>query len=168
MTNEEFIEELSDKYYTKLYIYVSCNCSDKDIVEDIIQETLFIAYKKADEIRTYSNILAWLYQTAHFCILRSIKNILYLEDIQEVSENIENENHFEEDSIRALDFYPEVAKRISREEFQLIFKHYEEGYGFAELAEEKNTSVDAIRMKISRIKSKLRKINIDCILGMFL
>lgn len=157
MTKDEFIAELSDKYYKPLYVYIANNCSDKNMIEDIIQDTFTIAYKKADTLYSHPHILPWLYRTARFCILRTVEEVLYLEDLREIAELLEKEDHFEENCIRALDLYPEITKHITPEELRLIIQHFEEGYEFTELAEENHVSVDAIKMKISRIKKRLRK-----------
>jgi RNA polymerase sigma-70 factor (ECF subfamily) len=157
MTNEDFILMLSQKYYKRLYQYAKKICADKHIAADIVQDTLLIAYQKADELQKHENILGWLYQTARYKMLQALEESLYYEDLGTIADKVSDNKRYEDDCIISLDLYPEIAKHLNANDLRLMIRHYEEGYNYEELAEEYHTSKDSIKMKMYRIRRKLQK-----------
>ncbi|MDY4969795.1 MAG: sigma-70 family RNA polymerase sigma factor [Lachnospiraceae bacterium] len=157
MTNEDFILMLSHQYYKPLYQYAKKICNNKHFAADVVQDTLMIAYQKADELQKHENIAGWLYQTARYRMLHILEENLYYEDLNAMPEYIHGSAGFEDDCITILDLYPEIAKQLNPQDLRLIIRHYEEGYNYNELAEEYHTSSSAIKMKMHRIRRQLQK-----------
>lgn len=157
MTNEDFILMLSRKYYKHLYRYAKKICNDSNFAADVVQDTLMIAYQKADELQKHENIAGWLYQTARYRMLHILEENLYYEDLSAAAEHISGSSGFEDDCITILDLYPEIAKQLNPQDLRLIIRHYEEGYNYRELAEEYNTSCSSIKMRMHRIRRQLQK-----------
>lgn len=157
MTNEEFIMMLSRKYYKTLYQYARKICNDKNIAADIVQDTLMIAYQKADKLQKHENIMGWLYQTARYRMLHLLEESLYYEELSTIAETTYDDSCFEDRCIAILDIYPEIARQLNPQDLRLLLRHYEEGYGYRELAEEYNTSQDSLKMRMQRIRKQLRK-----------
>ena len=157
MTNEDFILILSQKYYKQLYLFAKQICPDKNLASDIVQETFMVAYEKADKLKNHKNIQGWLYRTARNRMLHLLKNALPYEDLSALSETLYDGKNREEESIQILDLYPEMAKHLDPQELDLIIRHYEEGYGYNELAEEYHTSRASVKMRLQRARKKLRE-----------
>lgn len=157
MTNEDFILMLSQKYYKPLYQYARKICDDRNFAADVVQDTLLIAYQKADELQKHENIGGWLYQTARYRILHTLEESLYYEDLSSISETISDNANFEDDCITILDLYPEIARQLNPQDLRLIIRHYEEGYNIKELAREYHTSCGSIKMRMHRIRRQLQK-----------
>lgn len=58
---------------------------------------------------------------------------------------------------KILDLYPEMARHLDPRDLRLIIRHYEEGYGYNELAEEYHTSQASVKMRLQRARKKLQK-----------
>lgn len=157
MTNEDFILMLSRKYYKPLYQYAKKICDDGNFAADVVQDTLLIAYQKADELQSHENIGGWLYQTARYRILHTLEENLYYEDLSTITETISDSSGFEDDCITILDLYPEIARQLNPQDLRLIIRHYEEGYNVRELAREYDTSCASIKMRMHRIRRQLQK-----------
>ena len=157
MTNEDFIVMLSQTYYKPLYQYARKICEDRTLAADIVQETLLIAYQKADELQNHENIAGWLYQTARYRMLHCLEDTLYYEELSTIAETVSDDAGFEDQSIAVLDLYPELARQLNPQDLRLIIRHYEEGYNYKELAEEYHTSPDSVKMRVQRIRKQLQK-----------
>ena len=157
MTNEDFILLLSQRYYKRIYQYAKHICIDKDLTEDIVQETFLAAYQNADRLQKHDEVLAWLYQTARYKMLKMVQNQLQHEDIGAIAETRNDGINFESDCITILDLNPEVRKYLNTEELDLFIRHYEQGYGYVELAEEYHISQSSIKMRMQRIRKRLQK-----------
>lgn len=157
MTNEELIMMLSRKYYKPLFQYAAKICKSKPLAADIVQDTLMIAYQKADELQTHENPTGWLYQTARYRILHILEENLYYEELGAIAETVRADAGVEEECIAVPDLYPKLVRQLNPQDLRLIIRRYEEGYNYSELAEEYHTSQDSIKMKILRIRRRLQK-----------
>ena len=157
MTNEEFIQLISRKYYKSLYQYVKQICPDKNLTSDIVQDTFLIAYEKADDLHAHQNIQGWLYRTARYRMLKQLEIALSYEELEEFAETLDDGKNYEEDIIDTLELYPEMAKHLDPYELRLILRHYEEGYDYTELARESHSSKASIKMRLQRIRRKLQE-----------
>lgn len=157
MTNEEFTIYLAKEYYKSVYQYVNKICSDESLVADVVQETMLIAYQKADELKKHPNVKGWLYRTARYRMLRILENTLNYEDLESFADLLSDNSNLEEEYIASLEKYPRMARELEPDELRLIVKHFEEGYSLKELAQEYNTAVSPVKMRILRIKRKLQK-----------
>lgn len=157
MTNDELMSILAQKYYKPLYQFIYRICSDKALVSDVVQDTFLIACEKMDTLQTHQSIEGWLYRTARFRMLQLLVERLNYENLDSLADCIEDNKNYEDECITTLEKYPKIAQYLDIAELQLIIKHYEEGYGFRELAWEYNTTEASIKMKIQRLKRRLRK-----------
>lgn len=157
MTNDELMSMLAQKYYKALYQFICRICSDKALVSDVVQDTFLIACEKMDNLQTHQSIEGWLYRTARFRMLQLLVERLNYENLDSLADSMGDNRNYEDECITALEKYPKIAQYLDIAELQLIIKHYEEGYGFRELAREYNTTEASIKMKIQRLKRRLRK-----------
>lgn len=157
MTNTEFTIRLAKEYYKSVYRYANKICSDESMAADIVQDTMLIAYQKADELKEHPNITGWLCRTARYRMLQILENTLDYEELDSLADVLSDNSDLEEEYIARLEKYPKMARELESDEIQLIIKHFEEGYSCKELAKEYNTTEAPVKMKILRIKKKLQK-----------
>ena len=86
------IEEIYKKYAKIVYKYVFCITGNKDITEEIVQETFLVAVKDITKFRCDCKISTWLCQIAKYKWYERLKNhkkVLPLEDLEK-SQSLEN------------------------------------------------------------------------------
>ncbi|WP_123608591.1 RNA polymerase sigma factor [Mobilisporobacter senegalensis] len=153
---DDFFNKVFLEMYEEIFRYVRRLTNDSRVLEDILQETFFEAYKKIDILIEHENYRGWIYKTARFKALKLNSRVrktdnkqveLVLSEVQELGQ------HDQYDFITYAD-YKEV---LSESEFNYLYKHYIEGYTYEELALEENIQIGACKMRMSRILKKLRK-----------
>ena len=88
------IEEIYNNYAQIVYKYIFCLTKNKELSEDIVQETFLVAVKNIDKFRGESKISTWLCQIAKFILYKDIrkkekqKNI----SLEDVENELKNEN----------------------------------------------------------------------------
>lgn len=72
MTHEQskIISNLYRQYFDDIYGFVYRHIGDKELSEDITQQTFLTACQKPDEICSHENPIGWLYITASFIVRR--------------------------------------------------------------------------------------------------
>ncbi|MDO4276110.1 MAG: RNA polymerase sigma factor [Eubacteriales bacterium] len=78
------LEEMYERYYREIYLYVYSICGRRSMAEDILQETFlkaFIALKDS-----HTNMRAWLYMVARnlcYNCMRKERAMILLEEVEE-------------------------------------------------------------------------------------
>lgn len=67
------IEELYEKYFTYVYRYLVSVSRDKNLAEELTQETFFKALKRIDSFRGESSVQSWLCQIGKNCYLDHLR-----------------------------------------------------------------------------------------------
>lgn len=140
------------RYVSKLYHY------DPMMVEDILQETYLILYKKLEQVLKHENPVGWLKTTAKFVTYHALEK---KEIVQEIL------NYHEIDFVQCmegLNEYDELSMFLSEKELQLVRQYYEEGYSLEELATVYKISKSAMKMRIHRVVKKIKRSMAVCLL----
>ncbi|MBQ4259001.1 MAG: sigma-70 family RNA polymerase sigma factor [Lachnospiraceae bacterium] len=128
---------------------------DKNIAEDVAQETFYLALMKWEQVQKAEVPLRWLYQTANYKLQELQRKAIThptvpLEEVGEmpVSEDVSHE-------MSELEL---VAKEsLTEEEWELLKRYHIIGYTVEELADELGITPNNMRVRISRVTGKLRK-----------
>lgn len=149
-------EEIYSQYFDDVYKYILVLCKDKEIAEDITQETFIKALKSIDGFRGQCKLKVWLCQIAknsYFSMCRKSKNTYEIDkDIDEFSLEallINKESAFE------------IHKVIHRldEPYREVFSLRVFGeLTFAEIGELFDKSESWARVTFHRTKIKLREV----------
>ena len=83
------IEEIYNNYAQIVYKYIFCLTKNKELSEDIVQETFLVAVKNIDKFRGKSKISTWLCQIAKFILYKDIRKKEKQKNIS--LEDVENE-----------------------------------------------------------------------------
>ena len=143
----ELVAQFYKDHYDHLYSYAYHVLHDQSLAEVAVQETFVVASKRVDKLMESERPIGWLYNTLKY-IIKSIerdraavlRRCVSLDDTIGPSEEMEDPEELD----------------ASDEDLGLLKRFYIDGYKLTELAEELNTTVPALKMRISRIKKRLR------------
>lgn len=156
MSDESFVEMYHATYYSLLG-YVSATAFDKNLVEDIIQETYQAAFMKQDILEGHDNAIGWLMLTAKYKMMK-MQSI----ELKHLSVKVGNEDYLldnahsgGEEALRLLELESVLYKELNAEERELLFRYYIGGYTYKELTKIYKVSVSCLKMRLKRIRDKL-------------
>ncbi|HHU04854.1 MAG TPA: RNA polymerase sigma factor [Clostridiales bacterium] len=147
---DDIFEKLYSAYFKDLYKYVYRLTYEKNIAEEIVQDTFIEAYRKIEHLAKHENPAGWLYVTARNitkAYLRdylSIKALLPLENHDTGAVDEENEDMF-------------LSNYLNQEEAKIIIKFYVEKRSLSEMANEYGISLSACKMRLKRARDKLKE-----------
>lgn len=155
MGEGEFIQKLYVSTSGKLLRYLMCMCRDRQLAEDILQETYFEAYLNEECLKKHENVTAWLYKTSSYKMMNALKK----QERQNISIDLLVERNLEppgEDrSLSNQECQIILETVLSQSERKLIWNHYMLGYSWREISAMNEISEGALRTQMSRIKRKL-------------
>lgn len=156
MTDEKFVEMYHETYYV-LYRYVSARIFDKNLIEDIIQETYQTAFEKEEILKGHDNITGWLILTAKHKMQK-----MYSRETRQNSTRVGMDEYLfgetasgGEDEISLLELETVLEKNLSEEERTLLYRYYMDGYTSQELMELYSISLSCLKMRLKRIRDKI-------------
>lgn len=150
---EEYFQKLYEETYDEILRYVSkLYWYDAAMVEDILQETYLILYRKITEVMRHENPTGWIKMTAKYVTYHVLERNHAVEEIlfqYQADTAVSPE--------KLLDEYEDLRKFLTEKELKLIRRYYEEGYSLDELAQEYRISKPALKMRIHRVVKKIRR-----------
>lgn len=147
-------DEIYEKYYPELLRWCMRACQNRQLSEDLVQETFLKALQNADTFEDLgpSQKRAWLYRT--------VKNLLYDRYRRAVLEA----EHLQQMDEAAVYLDPRmqqtenelVLQMLMPEDRMLFTLRYMEGYNASELSEMLGMPAGTIRAKLSRCRKLLK------------
>ncbi len=152
MDRERFFEELYMETYKGLFRYIKGVSGREDMIEDILQETFFEAYKQLDKLSGHENPKGWLYKTASFklkAMNRLRDNMNYTVD--EFIDLVDRRDEFSECELMvALD------SMLGTKEKMLFCQYYLEGFTGSEISDKLGITEANFKVKMHRAKKKIQ------------
>lgn len=156
---EYYFRIIYDQTYNELLNYVSkLYHYDPMMVEDILQETYLVLYKKLEQVLEHENPVGWLKTTAKFVTYHALEK---KDIVQEIL------NCHEIDFVQCmegLNEYGELSMFLSEKELQLVSQYYVDGYSLDELAKAYQISKSAMKMRIHRVVKKIKRSMAICLI----
>ncbi len=149
---EQFIEKVFAEMYKELKLLVYRCSYDKELVEDILQETYLAAYRHADELIDNERYRGWMYATA----MNKTKKLNYMN--RKHNECISFEEQIDigvEPEYECMRFSA-IKTFLPSEDYELLMRHYDEKYTYNELADIYGKTPSYIKMRVSRMVKKLK------------
>ena len=155
-----FVVSLTSSQFA-LHAYIRSLVSNKSEVDDILQETNLVLWKKRDEFRPGSNFRAWACRIAYFQMLAAMKRNKSLphlagdDDLLEIlaTESLEFVEQFDERR-SALDL---CLRNLKEQDRELISFRYETEEALEVFAEKSKRPVGSLRISLHRARAALRK-----------
>lgn len=122
---------------------------------DVLQEVYLTAYEKIDSLSEHENPVGWLKQTAKYKIYHVFEKKNRIGEIL-TDENIMSLNQKFEDDYSGL-LETDIKNVLSEDEFRLFYDFYMKGFTINELARFRDSTDQAVKSKLARIRKKVRK-----------
>ena len=148
-------DEIYRKHYPELLKYAMAACKDRELAEDLAQETFLRALQSADVFEDLgpNQRRAWLYKTLKNQIYdryrRAILEMQYIQTAQE-------EPAEEDMGIQAVETAM-IMEKLPPEERKLFTLRYIEGYNSSEISQMLGIPPGTIRAKLSRSRNALKQ-----------
>ena len=169
---DNFFQSLCEQYYADLGNFLLALTKDRELAQDLLQETFIVAWNKRELLLTHPNPAGFLFQTARLCLKHARQKqkkqqsrVLYLDREQLAQQKQEQHGNdpWEELCLQqdaAIDetkWITAALQQLSDEEYLLYRQHYLEKKTFVQLAQEHQQSAVCLRMRALRIRKKVQK-----------
>ena len=150
--------ELVDMYYQQIYLYMRRLGHDRQISEDLTQESFLNAWRHINQLRDGNALNGWLYRiasnTSKLYWRRHREKSGIVEDIEVPDHNntYEEIGHHEE-----LEFVKKAVARLPMKLRQTIVLHYMQQLTIAEAAEAVGIREGTFKSRLNRALKLLRK-----------
>lgn len=154
MTREEFITNVKESQ-RQLRLFLLGLCGDRQLADDLAQETLVKAYLASSGYRRRSKFSTWLLKIAYNCFLDSRK--LYYERNRsplETAEGISGGNSADE-NFEYQQLYRALDSLVEKERCAVML-HYIYGLPVKEMASILDESVPAAKKQLQRARAHLK------------
>ncbi len=158
------IENMCRNYINDVYSYLICITHNKDIAEELTQETMYKAIKNLRNYRGDCKMNIWLCKIAKnewFMYLKKNKKIstVSLSDIKSISLDINIEDEIVDELIensRRKQIY-ELINKLDYETSQIMYLRLENDMSFLEIGEIFDKTERWARVKFFRGKEKIKE-----------
>lgn len=150
------IENLYYKYNKDVFRYLYSLTRDKNLSEDLLQETFIRTINSINSFKGNSSIKTWLFSIARHSLYdyyRKNKIELSIEDLLELPK-IDFHSEYSYNNLNEI-----INKFISKQEKikQNVFNMRIEGYSYNEIGEKLDITSGSARVIFFRIKNELKK-----------
>ena len=142
----------------RLYGFILKRLADRDQTLEVLQRTNLVIWQKAADYQPGTSFEAWAFTIARFQLMawrkNQSRNRLVFSDT--VYEQIDSKSEKPEVSDDArVDVLKECVQQLNVDESKLLEQRYQEDLPLDTIASTMNMSLDAIGMRLSRIRKKL-------------
>ncbi len=142
----------------RLYGFILKRLADRDQTLEVLQRTNLVIWQKATDYRPGTSFEAWTFTIARFQLMawrkNKSRNRLVFSDM--VYEQLDKQTEQSDDDARVVAL-KDCVKQLNVDESKLLEQRYREDLPLATIASTMNMSLDAIGMRLSRIRKKLGK-----------
>ena len=148
----------------KLEIFSYSLIRDWGLAEDAVQEAYVVLYKKQDSLSDKDNIHGWLKKIVRDKSIDIIRKNQRNQKIDSELVNLveqsfdRNEHIVERDRLKTLQkVLDQCMDMLNKEDLTILKRFYLKKRSCESIAERIKSSVNAVRLKLSRLRAKLRK-----------
>lgn len=152
--DENAFKEVMSMYKSRIFNYLSVMMGNREVAEELTQDTFVKVYFKAKSLRT-DNIKAWIYRIATNLAIseirkRKIKGLFSLGDVNEINFSIMEKPGSEMELEETLLLIPEKYR------VPLIMKEVD-NFSFEEMSEILKKPVGTLKSLVFRGKERIKK-----------
>lgn len=152
-------EQLYNVYYSRLVVYATARLGDyREFSEDCVQEAFVVFYNKLRDGETFEYPEAFLYRTVDN-IVKKQRSKRFAEENMAVSLDDEN-NIIELKSDEDVDYEKYIRileKKLTPDEKKLYYAKYVQEKKIEDIAKERDMTLAAVTMRLSRLRQKVKK-----------
>ena len=144
----------------RLYGFILKRLADRDQTLEVLQQTNLVIWQKAADFSPGTNFEAWTFTITRFQLMawrknRSRNRLVFSDTVYEHIDGKTEPSEVDDDA--RVDALKECMKQLNTDERDLLEQRYRHDIPFATIASTMNASVDAIGMRLSRIRRRLAK-----------
>lgn len=155
--DSKLLKELYTKYYRELYLYIYSLCRNREVTEDLVQETFLKAILSLSD--SHTNTRAWLYMVARNLYFNFAKKEKHKTSLDEVKETPADTppmiEHIIENERRRLCF--EALQSLEGIKKEVLILQYFANLSQREIAATLHITPENVRVLSFRGKKELRK-----------
>ena len=142
----------------RLYGFILKRLADRDQTLEVLQRTNLVIWQKATDYRPGTSFEAWTFTIARFQLMawrknRSRNRLVFSDTAYEQIDRKTEQSEVVDDA--RVDVLKDCVKQLNVDESKLLEQRYQEDLPLATIASTMNMSIDAIGMRLSRIRKKL-------------
>lgn len=155
--NKKSFEEIVHRIYKKLYIIAKAKLLDEEEAQEVVWDSILIAYNKLWSLRKLKKFNSWITKI----VVNNCNNVIRKRKIREVGFEYENAgdnislNNEYVDIEDSIDFFG-LLSALSNDERTIVAMYYSEEYTTKEISEILNINENTVRSKIKRAKEKIK------------
>lgn len=155
------IEEIYKEYSTSVYKYLFCLTQNREISEDLTQETFALAVKNINKFRGECKLSVWLCQIAKHLWYKELKkknNNISLEDINEnalYDDNLEDNYLKKEDKLKIF----KDMQKLDENSREVMYLRMVGNLSYEEIGEILGKTSNWARVIFYRAKQKIKEEN---------
>lgn len=166
MSDEAWLSALFEEHYELLYRVgrLFCGNGQTAMVEEQIQEVFLLAWQKRGKLRHHPNPGGWLVEAMRLKLMNSGRKLARENRHRAFSLDEQDTGEMEDAGcVRPEDFLRDGERRallielLGREDAELFWRYCVRGESAEELSGRCGISVNAVRMRICRIRKRLVK-----------
>lgn len=159
----DYFRILIERYEDKMRRYSRKFLSDREDIEDIIQEVFIKAYRNIQSFDANRKFSSWLYRIAHNELVNALKkkkNILPLFDLDVFLPRSLRDNSLEKEIEKKdlKDIIDKCLKLLERKYREPIILYYLESLSYKEISDVMEIPISTVGIRIKRAKEKLKNI----------
>ena len=154
--SRQALEELYLSYHRRLVRFLSRFTQCRENIEEIINDTFMVVWRRADDFRWESQVSSWIFGIAYRTALKSIRRQKYHSAAQSLDEwRVQTVDPVLEAEIR--DWVRNGLNRLPDEQRLTLELAYHMGYSLLEIANMTNAPVGTVKARMFLARQKLRQ-----------
>ncbi len=149
---------------TSLFRFIRSRVPSREIADDLTQDTLVKIAKRINSLKDEERLQPWAFSIARNVVTdyyrRNRSDLEESEDRAIDSEEYRNDNYNNE----VASWLPGMLQELPEEDRRLLTLTEIEGVSQKEIAEQQGLGYSAVKSRVQRARSKLKKIMLDCCL----
>ena len=142
----------------RLYGFILKRLANRDQASEVLQRTNLVICQKASDYRPGTSFEAWTFTIARFQLMAWRKNqsrnrLVFSDTVYEQIDGKTERSEVDDDE--RVDVLKDCVKQLNVDEIKLLKQRYREDLSLATIASTMNMSLDAIGMRLSRVRKKL-------------
>lgn len=164
--DKESVAALYNTYREKLYFFVIKNVDNKDIAEDIIEDTFLSAIQDLNKLKDISKFESWIFSIAY-----NKCKMYYRQKEQDLNIKIDDENFaiesIEDETIMLPDNYTinkefksnlkNIINNLKRDSKSAVILYYYNNLSIKDIAKSLDISETSVKKKLQRARAKIKK-----------
>ena len=162
--NTEAFTALVNQYYKSVYSLLAYLTGDKNIAEDLTQETFVCAWTGIDTYKGHASLKTWLHRIAYNKFVDSQRKVRQTSELASglTKKNIDIQESSEPFSEIAKDEHSQILfdamRKLDPAEYAVIVLHYIQDLSYREMAVVLKEPVGTVKWRTSRAIKKLKEI----------